>query len=501
MSLVKKTNKKNVFLFSFFDVANTVYSQIIQSTIILRYIQIIGQKEYGMTYDGATFFFTTVQALSQILVIALIPLFGAMMDRMGKRKPWVISITALTLVTSSLLWIKKDLAVVMTLFILANLSYWAALSAYDSMIPTLAAEKDIGKTSGFAMGLGWVSIIPAIGLLLLMNYIYSPLGEPNADSAAHVINGNTWFGAINYGYYGEWLTYVAAAVLFLLFMIPFFFTKEKTRPKEKIKFKQLLGDSFGQLYRTFRDIRQHKNMFLFIIGFFFIVDVANTANLIILNILRDGIGFPESQSLILELPVVVLAIGIIPLIGWLGDKVGPKATAYAVGALYLVGLTCGFFAIWYGEKNIAPEFSLMFVLTFIMMISVGVGIGATWVVQRVMILKLAPPDKVGEYVGFSYITGRLNASVALLLWGGLITLFYDYFNAQNKPWRTYAIALLFLIVLLIIGLIITFFVKLHSDEVRKKWDEEYLEKGMKTQTELEKSELAENISKNLESLT
>ena len=121
------------------------------------------------------------------------------------------------------------------------------------------------------------------------------------------------------------------------------------------------------------------------------------------------------------------------------------------------------------------------------MISVGVGIGATWVVQRVMILKLAPPGKVGEYVGFSYITGRLNASVAFLIWGGLIALFYNHFEAQGKPWRTFSVALVFLIVLLIIGLVITYFVKLPSDETRKKWAEEYLEQGMKTQTELETS--------------
>ena len=135
----------------------------------------------------------------------------------------------------------------------------------------------------------------------------------------------------------------------------------------------------------------------------------------------------------------------------------------------------------------------MFVLTFIMMIAVGVGIGATWVVQRVMILKLAPPDKVGEYVGFSYITGRLNASVAFLIWGGLIALFYDHFAAQGKPWRTFSVALVFLVVLLIIGLIIIYFVKLPSDETRKKWAEEYLEKGMKTQTELEKVEQSGDV--------
>ena len=487
MSIVKKTDKKNIFFFSFFDIANTVYSQIIQSTIILRYIQIIGQKEYGMTYEGATFFFTTVQALSQVLVIALIPLFGAMMDRMGRRKPWVISITGVTLLTTSMLWIRKNLVLVMTLFILANLSYWAALSAYDAMIPTLAAEKDIGKTSGIAMGLGWISIIPAIGLTILLNSIYKgPLGEPNADPVARVINGNQHYIPVNYGYYGEWLTYVLCVILFAVFMIPFFFTKEKTRPKQKMKFKELLNDSFGQLYRTFRDIRKHKEMFKFIIAFFFIVDVANTANLIVLNILRDGIGFPEEQSLILELPVVVLAIIIIPIVGWMGDKIGPKATAWAVGGMYLVGLTCGVIAIWFGKKSITPSFSILFVLTFIMMIAIGVGIGSTWVVQRVMILKLAPPGKVGEYVGFSYITGRLNASVAFFMWGGLVAVFYKIFLKQGAEYRAYSVAMIFLIVLLTIGLIITYFVKLPSDEERKKWAEKYLEDDMKTQTEIEK---------------
>ena len=46
--------------------------------------------------------------------------------------------------------------------------------------------------------------------------------------------------------------------------------------------------------------------------------------------------------------------------------------------------------------------------------------------------------------------------------------------------------MIFLIVLLTIGLIITYFVKLPSDEERKKWADKYLEDDMKTQTELEK---------------
>lgn len=483
-----KTSKKNVLLFSFYDIANTVYSQIIQSTIILRYIQIMGQKEFGMTYDRAYFFFTTVQALSQIIVIAIIPLIGAMMDRLGRKKPFVISITGITLLGTSLLWIHKNLALVMTLFIAANLAYWAALTAYDAMIPSVAAEEDIGKTSGITMGLGWVSIVPAIGVTILMNSIY---GEPNALPPLQVLdNGNTILRPpLEYGYYDKPLTYILCVALFIAFMIPFFFTKEKTRPGKKPSLKELFSDSFGQLYRTFRDIRQHKEMFKFIIGYFFIVDMANTANLILLTVLRDGIGFPEGQSLLLEIPVVVLAIIIIPIIGWLGDKYSPKTTIWCVGGLYFVGLISGIIAIWFGKMSITPQSGILFVLTLLMMIGVGVGLGSTWVVQRVMILKLAPPDKIGEYTGFSYITGRLNASLAFAMWGGMIALFYPIFSRQGYPERTYSAGIMFLLVLLVIGLVITYFVKLPSIEERKKWAKDYLADGMRTQTEIEKEEM------------
>ncbi|MHA1303337.1 MAG: MFS transporter [Candidatus Heimdallarchaeaceae archaeon] len=474
MSIVTKTSKKNVLLFSFYDIANTVYSQIIQSTIILRYIQIIGQKEHNLTYDKAYFLFTLIQSLSQILVIAIIPLFGAMMDRTGRKKPFVISITGVTLISTSLFWLKKSIAVVMTLFILANLAYWAALAAYDAMIPTIAAEKDIGKTSGIAMGLGWVSIIPAIVITIVANKLW---GEPNADPNQ---------GALEYGYYGVPWTYILTVALFIILMIPFFFTKEVKRPGKMPSFKELMNDSFGELYRTFRDIRKHKEMFKFIIGYFFIVDMANTANIILLNVLRDAIGFPEEQSLLLELPVVFLAIFIIPLIGWLGDKIGPKATVWAVGSLYLVGLTSGIIAIWFGHKSVTPGFNILFILTLLMMLGAGIGLGSTWVVQRVMILKLAPPEKVGEYVGFSYIAGRLNASVAIFIWGGIIAIFYPIFNKLGQDYRAYAVGLMFLIVLLLIGLTITYFVKMPSDEERAQWAKDYLDHGMKTQTELEK---------------
>ncbi|MHA1952976.1 MAG: hypothetical protein ACXAAM_09500 [Candidatus Heimdallarchaeaceae archaeon] len=48
---------------------------------------------------------------------------------------------------------------------------------------------------------------------------------------------------------------------------------------------------------------------------------------------------------------------------------------------------------------------------------------------------------------------------------------------------------MFLLVLLIIGLIIVYFVKVPKDEERKKWAEEYLAYGMRTQIEREKRKI------------
>lgn len=73
-----KTSFWNVFKWSMYDLANTVYSMVIVSLIINQYVLIIGQVELGMTYTQADAVYNTMFAIMQIVVAIGMPIMGAL---------------------------------------------------------------------------------------------------------------------------------------------------------------------------------------------------------------------------------------------------------------------------------------------------------------------------------------------------------------------------------------------------------------------------------------
>jgi MFS-type transporter involved in bile tolerance (Atg22 family) len=71
------TSKRNVFFWSMYDLANTIYSMVIVSLIINRYVLVIAQNEYGMSYGSANFLFGVVAFAMQIAIAICIPFLGA----------------------------------------------------------------------------------------------------------------------------------------------------------------------------------------------------------------------------------------------------------------------------------------------------------------------------------------------------------------------------------------------------------------------------------------
>ncbi|MHA1207298.1 MAG: hypothetical protein ACTSSO_06985, partial [Candidatus Hodarchaeales archaeon] len=51
------TSKLNVLFWAMYDLANTIYSMVIVSLIIFRYITVIAQLEHGLTYGQASLLF------------------------------------------------------------------------------------------------------------------------------------------------------------------------------------------------------------------------------------------------------------------------------------------------------------------------------------------------------------------------------------------------------------------------------------------------------------
>ena len=149
-----KTSFWNVFKWSMYDLANTIYSMVIVSLIINQYVLIIGQVELGMTYTQADAVYNTMFAIMQIVVAIGMPIMGALSDRAGKRKPFVLVLTGVILLFASLLGIYKSLAMVLIFYIIANIAYQWSLAFYDSMLAFIANPKDVGKVGGFGVAFG-----------------------------------------------------------------------------------------------------------------------------------------------------------------------------------------------------------------------------------------------------------------------------------------------------------------------------------------------------------
>ena len=234
--------------------------------------------------------------------------------------------------------------------------------------------------------------------------------------------------------------------MFLIFAIPFLFVKERQKKGTQPPMWQLVKQAFKQLGATFKDIRKHREMFVFIIGYFLFVDAANVIVAYMFPIVRDGLLMSETFGMVFIVLSTISAVIFTYFIGIIADKKGAKNAFFLVGGLWILAVIIGFVGIMeWAPVQIGGN--LPFMLIILMGVLAGPALGGTWVAQRAMIATLAPKEKFGEYFGFSKFSGKLSSAIGPLVWGGTFLIFYKVWN-----YKTYAWALLFIGIILVIGL-------------------------------------------------
>ncbi len=409
-----KTSKKNVFYWSMYDLANTIYSMIIVSLIINRYVLVIAQKEHGLTYGDASFVFGTVVAVMQVVTAIGMPIMGALSDAVGKRRPFVISLTGVILIFSSLLGLFHNIFVVLVLYVIANIAYQWSLAFYDAMLPFIAAPKDVGKVGGFGVAFGYLGTIISLLVMYPLIMIYGD-----------VVSKADWTYQLKYGYTGEWWVFVVPMGLFLVFGIPILFVRERQKKKRTVEQRQLFKTTFKELGKTFRDIRKHREMFIFIIGYFFVVDVANVIVAYMTPLVTDalqieGAGISKDLFAIIFIIIATVAAVIFTyFIGKFAERFGAKNAFFLVGGLWGIALLLGILGIFVWAP-ITIGFNFPFIMMLLMGCSAGVALGGTWTAQRVMVTELAPKEKFGEYFGFSKLSGKVSSALGPLIFGAVL---------------------------------------------------------------------------------
>ena len=383
-----------------YDFANTIFSFAIVSFAMGPWATTLLGETSG------TFFFTLAASASVALNAAVSPVLGAMSDRTGGRKRYLLVFTVGCVLPTLVIGF-VDIGLGLLAFALANFSYQAALIYYDALLPDVAEPRSRGRLSGIGVALGYVGSIVSALLLGLTT-------DANGDITA--------------------ASFVLVGSLFAVFAIPIFvIVRERTRQRGAFAVGEALR-SWSQLATTVRHARQRPGLLRFIVGRFFYTDPINTAIAVMSLFAINAVGFTQSEARGVLIVLIVVAVIASFFWGIACDRIGPKRTLLFVLASWTVGLLL--IGLWLDKVPFLIAGAIL-----------GSGLGGVAVTDRLLLLRLTRPEEVGEMLGLYGMAGKLSAVVGPLLFGWIVLIMDP---ERNGPFA-YQVAILSLLVLMLIG--------------------------------------------------
>lgn len=403
-SLTRSGSSVEGLAWALYDFANTIFSFAIVS---------FAMGPWATSFLGetnGTLAFTVASSASVLLNALVSPVLGAMSDRTGGRKAYLLVFTVLCIAPTALIGF-VDIGLGLLAFAIANFAYQAALIYYDALLPDVALPAARGRLSGVGVALGYLGTIVA-GLL------YGLTVTEGGDTTA--------------------ASFVLVAALFAGFAIPIFLLVHERRPATGGRFRpEDAAGSLRQLRTTIEHARERPGLLRFIVGRFFYSDPINTAIAVMSLFAIHAVGFSSTEARFVLIGLTVAAV--VASVGWgiLCDRIGPKRTLMLVLASWTVGLLIiGLF--------------LAKVPFLVAGVILGSGLGGVAVTDRLYLLRLARPEEVGEMFGLYGLAGKLSAVVGPLMYGAIIFVL----DPERIGPVAYQVAILSLLVLMVIGVLI-----------------------------------------------
>ena len=385
MFLSKLKNKKEVISWSLFDFANQPFSTIIVTFIYGAFFTnyIVADEHLG------TLLWSTGISVTAIVVSLFSPILGALADRGGYRKLFLIFFTWISAILSIILYFPDagDIYFALIVFILANISFEISTVFCNSYLPDLAGNGNIGKVSGFAWGLGFFG---GLSVLFLSLYLF-----PNLESEE--------IKKIN----------ILVGLWFILFSIPtFLFLKD--RKAEKLN-KIHLVDSIESLKKTFREVIKYRTILKFLISRLFYNDGLITIFALGGIYAVETLDFNFEEVMILGI-ILNIAAGLGSFVfGFLEDKIGVKRVINISLYILIIATLIAF---------ISPETNSSKELFWFAGVLIGLMIGPNQSCSRSLMSQLTPKEKQNEFFGFFALTGKATSFLGPLIFG-FITNFYS----------------------------------------------------------------------------
>ena len=186
MFLSKAKLNKQIISWSFYDFANQPYTTLIITFIYSAFfVNYIAPNEI----EG-TFLWANAISVTAIVVAVLSPIFGAFADETGYRKSFLVFFTLLCSIFTALLYFpdKGDISLAIGLVIVSNVAFEMGCVFCNSYLKELSTDKNIGRVSGFAWGLGFLGGLSA----LFISFAFFDVNIPNEVKQINIFV-SIWF--------------------------------------------------------------------------------------------------------------------------------------------------------------------------------------------------------------------------------------------------------------------------------------------------------------------
>jgi len=338
---------------------------------------------------------------SALAIAVLAPVLGAIADRGGRRKPWIIFFTALSVLLTGALWfMAPDPSYVLPALILvalANVGFEMGIVFYNAMLPDIAPAAIIGRVSGWAWGLGYAGGLACL-VIILVAFDTSDLNQVR-------------------------LTSVLVAVWFGVFSLPLILWTPDT-PARPISWRGAIIDGFGQLIATLRQVRHHGDIARFLLARLFYND--GLVTLFAVGGIYAKTTFGMTTAEVLQFGVAINVTAGLGAAGfaWIDDWIGSKRTIL----ISLAGL------IIISAGVLSAQTTLAFLIWGSLL---GIFVGPVQAASRTMMAHLAPAGLQTGMFGLFAFSGKATAFIGPFAFGAVTAV------TANPRWGMVTILVFF----------------------------------------------------------
>lgn len=379
---------------TFYDWANSAYSMTITSTILPIYFKMVAEAG-GMSSSNSTALWGYTISLSTLVVSLLAPILGTIADYKGnKKKLFKVFLSLGIVATATLAFIPSNTPNLLLLcYGVALIGFAGSNIFYDSFLVDVTTNDRMDKVSstGFAMGYigSTIPFIISIAIVMLSEKGILPIDLNSACKVTFLITC-LWWGVFT--------------IPLLKNVNQIYYIEPEAQPVKK---------SFLRIISTIKEIKKHKNIFLFLCAYFFYIDGVDTIIGMATSYGRD-LGISMISLLLILLLTQFVAFPFTILYGKLAEKFGGKKLIFVGIITYIIICIYAFF--------LKTTFDF-----WVLAMAVGSAQGGIQSISRSFYAKIIPKENSNEFFGFYNIFGKFAA-----IMGPFLVAFLTQITGQTK---------------------------------------------------------------------